>query len=397
MGQKPILVFVLAVLLVLGITVRKVYPYHGNFSVLIGIWEGFYLLNPGYFPENFVVHSDGGYDGQFFYLVARYLYDPSFSYPPILDAFELRFSRIGLSLLSGFFSFFSGFSFYPYITFVILWVTHFLASYLIYNQYKDTEYNFYYIFFLYSPFAWNSNLLLVSDSLFASTFVFIVLSFKKIGLNFFSSNAESYRILKKEFYIPLFFLTCFFLSIRETSLPIIGTFLLFAIWKFHFPSIWILTLSLFVYGGFKTIIKFKMFYFLGTNPLGFMELIDYPLLGFIKSFGMIQNITAKTIIREIGKLAVFSLFITQILSLKNILSEINKLKYLPLLFFSLLMVFAEVGYWLTFDNISRFFTISVPFMIFLRTEKKDFQSYGFFSFILILFLLFFARMLFLSR
>lgn len=397
-GQKPFWVFVLiAFFLISGITIRKTLPFQGNLSALIGVWEGFSLINPGYFPESFVVHSDGGYDGQFFYLIARYLFDPSFSFPPILDSFELRFSRIGLSFLAGFFSFFLGFDNYPYITFLLLWMAHFFASFLLYKKLQNTKYNYLYLFFLFSPFAWNSNFLMVSDSLFASCFVFIVFSFEAIGLVFFSEKGESYRIHKKEYYLPVFLLCIFFLSIRETSLPIIGSFLLFAVWRLHFPAIWILSLALLVYGVGKFLLKYQMFYLQGTNPLGFLELIEAPLWGFVKSFGTIQNWDMKTLAREVGKIVIFGLLVAQSFSIKNAFSEANKFKYLPLLFFSLLMLVAEEGYWLTFDNVSRFLTISVPYIILLKSQNKNFRSYVFFHLVIVLFLLFLGRMVFLGK
>ena len=382
-----------ALVLIILVTFRKVFFYNGNLTTLIGIWEGFYILNPNYFLENFVIHSEGGYDGQFFYLIARYLYDSKFTYPPILDSFELRFSRIGLSLLSGFFCFWFGFEYYAQVTFFLLWSFHFLATYLLYKKFFNSSYSYLYLVFLFSPFAWNSNFLLISDSLFASIFVFLVLSYKKIGLDFFSREAESFQIYSREYDIPIFVLTLFFLIIKETSLPIVLSFLLFAIWRLHFQSIFILIISIIFYLLFLAFVKYKMFYLQGTNPLSFLDLIDYPFLGFIKSFLEIQSFNFKTIIREVGKFFIFLLLSIQILCLKNSLYEKNKIKYLPLAFICLLMIFAEVGYWLTFDNVSRFLTISVPYIIFLKVHKKNFVSYGFFKVIGILFIFSYARML----
>jgi hypothetical protein len=385
----------IALLLIFFITAKKMFLYEGNLSALIGIWEGFFSLNPQFFPKGFVVHSDGGYDGQFFYLISRFLFDSNLSSPPILDSFELRFSRIGLPFLSGIFGIFTDFSYYPLYTFFYLWAFHFLATYFIYQNFKNTEHYYLFLLFLYSPFAWNSNFLLISDSLFASFFVFFVFGFKWIGLDFFSNNAFVPR--SKEYFFPVILLTIFFLSIRETSLPIVGSFLIFAIIFKHRPAINILAISIGLYILFRFHIKYKMNYLLGTNPMGFFDLIDYPFFGFFRSFTGIESIDFKLIVREIGKISMFILFLIQILTFRNIKNHKEIVLYLPLLFFTLLLIFAEQGYWLSYDNVSRFFTVCLPFVIFLKGYQSDFKEHGYFGIIFFSFILFLGRMLFLSK
>ena len=99
---RPIYLICGYLLLLLILTYFKIQPYNYNLSSLIGLWKGFVELNPSLIDKAFVVYNDGGYDGQFFYLIAKSLFTEGLNSFPIMDSFFIRFNRIGLSLLAGF-------------------------------------------------------------------------------------------------------------------------------------------------------------------------------------------------------------------------------------------------------------------------------------------------------
>ncbi|MCB1176722.1 MAG: hypothetical protein KDK36_03990, partial [Leptospiraceae bacterium] len=183
----------------------------------------------------------------------------------------------------------------------------------------------------------------------------------------------------------LFITTSFLISIKESSLPIVGILTLISFIQGKKEHWLIFLTNIILYFLLKFIIEYKMNYLLGTNPMGFFDLIDYPLFGFIKSF------TFASFAKEITKLILFSYYISLILQYKNFKNFIQLLHSIPIAFFLTVIVFAEVGYWLSFDNISRFFTICLPYVILISNFKKNYRFYGMKELSVILFLLFILR------
>jgi hypothetical protein len=127
----------------------------------------------------------------------------------------------------------------------------------------------------------------------------------------------------------------------------------------------------------------------GTNPLGFLDLIDYPLFGFFKSIQLKSISNIKSLIKEFAKFPIFIFYIILILNLKNIINFRSLLLNIPIAFILFTAGVGEVGYWLSFDNISRMFTISIPWIILLKQENKAHNDYYalYLGFLIFLFLI----------
>ena len=268
----------LALFFIILLTYTIIQNYKGNFTALVYAWEGFYNLNKKFFPEGFVIHTQGGYDGQFFYLIAYYLFSLDID-PPILDSFEIRFRRIGLSILGGILGSIFEWKNYGVATFVGLWIFHFLSSFVLYKLLLKSEQQYLCLIYLFSPFSWSSNFLLVSDSLFASFLIFTIYFMQKIGFSLIQEESNKKKVSIFLYMLSLFVII-FFLLIRETGIIFVFSFLLLAIYRKSRGWVWIFSLSIFVYSIFVVYVSFFHSHFSGTNSLSFLELIDFPFFGF---------------------------------------------------------------------------------------------------------------------
>ncbi|MCX7997839.1 MAG: hypothetical protein N3A69_02655 [Leptospiraceae bacterium] len=370
----------LAFLLISILTAIGLSKYSYNFTAFLYVWEGFYKLNPQVFFENFVIHTQGGYDGQFFYLIAHYLF--SNSSPPILDAFELRFRRIGLSLLGGSLGKIFGWKNYALVTFVMLWFFHLFSSFLLYKMLERSKQQYLSLLYLFSPFSWGSNFLLVSDSLFSSFLIISIVLLQRLGLNFNRQVANfenSYITL-----ILTFLVVFFFLLIRETGVLFVGTFLLIALVNKNWKVFLLLAFSLFLYGLFIIYVKFFHIHSQGTNPLSFMQLVDFPFFGLWKS---LQNssVEGKSLIKNFLVILLFCLACLHFTFFEKSLGSF--LFCLPLWSYSLLIFIAEEGYCSNYDNLSRFFTPCIPYTI-LFAREMNIQRKIYFSIVIFLFIIF---------
>jgi hypothetical protein len=171
-------------ILMISIDLKKTSYYDFNQSSLINFWEGFHTLNEGYTETEFVIHRKGGYDGQFFFINAKYLYSKSLPFPK-LDSFDLRFSRIGLSIIVGFFCFLTSFKYYSLICLIVLISFHLVSFYILYSILEEKIRHFSLIY-LFSPFSINSIFLLVSDSLLISLVIILYFMFRKCKISCFA-------------------------------------------------------------------------------------------------------------------------------------------------------------------------------------------------------------------
>nr|WP_210414268.1 hypothetical protein [Leptospira levettii] len=355
---------------VLGIIQFKISPYNHSLSALIGIWEGFYEINPNLVDPNFVVYKSGGYDGQFFYLLAKDLFNDS-DWNLIVDSFYFRYHRIGLSLISGFVSHLLGSEHYPLIILTILFSTFLFSVYCLYDLLPEKS-KWLVLFYILSPYSLNSNLLLVADSFFVSLAI--------ISYYFFTKKNLTLSFL--------FFLITVFT--RELGVLFLAPIVLGALyqrqWKqvilFSLPGILFLG---FLYSGWKNSPNH-----LGTNPLGFKDMTDFPLFGFVKSFFDQNQFQFK--LKEFPKLLFLVSFLSMIMisisSIKNSLQkDLNLL--VPILGSLLVIAIAEEGYWRSFDNLSRMFTLILPFSLLLEgvTKKPSFKIFLITSLTLFFFLL----------
>lgn len=335
-----------------GLIFFKTAPYDHSLSALIGIWEGFYEINPNLVDSNFVIYKSGGYDGQFFYLLAKDLF-VSTDWDLIVDSYHFRFHRLGLSLLAGSISNLVGFFYYPMVTLTILFSTFLISVFCLYSLLPESK-KWYVIFYLFSPFSLNANLLLVADSLFVS--------FGIIAFYFFKN--------KKDFWAVFFF----FMMVITRELGVL--FLIPIIFKALGGKKWGQMFAYSIPGfAFLCLVIFGLIHppnHLGTNPLGFKDMTDFPLFGFFKSFQENGSFQFKP--KEFPKILFFisliSITVVSVQSLKNNFPK-NIHVFVPI-FGSLFVIFiAEQGYWRSFDNLSRMFTLILPFSLLLEDSFKN--------------------------
>lgn len=374
-------------LLLVGILIFfKISAYEYNLSSLIGIWKGFAVENSNLIDKGFVIYNDGGYDGQFFYLVSKSLFTEGIQSFPILDSFFLRFNRIGLPILAGVLNAIIGFQFYPISTLILLLFFHLLSFYLLYKI-LDSEIKYLSYFYLFSPFSLNSNLLLVSDSLFVS---FAIICFYQIKIKLNQVNTTLFN------FVLLLLISLGTCLIKESGLVIIFTFMLIELIDTKYKNSFVLFLSIAAYLIITQMFKLLPKIHLGTNPLGFLDLIDYPLFGFFKSIQLNSISNLKSLIKEFAKFPIFIFYIILVLNLKNITSFRNLVLQIPITFILFTAGVGEVGYWLSFDNISRMFTISIPWIILLKQENKAHNDYYALNLGLLILLFLIIRILFIK-
>ncbi|MEM7179527.1 MAG: hypothetical protein AAF518_01335 [Spirochaetota bacterium] len=394
----------LAIFFYLGLQIllvaSKSKPYAYNLSSLIGIWQGFAEPNASYMQPGFVVLKNGGYDGQFFYLLAKYLYtsDPA----PYLDAFFLRFYRIGLPLLSGLITSLFGFAYYPIITLLLLHLVH-IASYVVLHKMLPKQYASLSLFYLFSPFLINTNLLLVCDAFFTANIIFTLHYLHKGGIDFLRPIPERslHRTLPKyrgAGAILIAVLLCFYLLlIRETAAFIIAPLCLYLLLQKRYAMVGLFSLPLLAYLVFRISSKHWIQAESGSNPLSFFQLIDYPFFGLYKSLAASAGPGWKAIIRKLGKLPIFIYYIFLVIQIFNIRSLRLTISFLPILCILGVSAIAEQGYWLSFDNISRMFAFSTPVLILLRAQNPNYKTSGIFAWHLVLLLLLGFRILILKE
>ncbi|TGM77879.1 AZOBR_p60025 family cell surface glycopolymer formation protein [Leptospira bouyouniensis] len=363
---------------VLGLIDYKITPYDHSLSSLIGIWEGFYEINPNLVDPNFVIYKSGGYDGQFFYLLAKDLFNEN-DWSLIVDSFYFRYHRIGLSFITGLFSHFLGSEHYPVITLTLLFFTFSASVYYLFKLLPD-ESKWLVLFYLFSPYSLNSNLLLVADSFFVSLAI--------ISYYF-------YREKKFAIAFVFFLLTVFTRELGILFLaPIVFVSLFKREWKnvFLFSLPGILFLAFLFYGWMNTPNH------LGTNPLGFKDMTDGPLFGFVKSFFDQNTFQFKP--KELPKLLFLFSFLSILIvcysSIKeSFLKDIDIL--IPILGSMFVIAIAEQGYWRSFDNLSRMFTLILPFSLLLHDVTKRYSFRFFLGTSIVLFIFLLIRILFITQ
>lgn len=361
-----------------GLTYFKITPYDHSLSALIGIWEGFYEINPDLVDPNFVIYKSGGYDGQFFYFLAKDLF-ASGDWGLIVDSYHFRFHRIGLSLFAGVISKLIGFSYYPEITLCFLFILFFLSVFCLYSLLPEKN-KWMIVFYLFSPFSLNSNLLLVADSLFVS--------FGIIAFYFYQNKKD---------LLAVFF---FFLMVitRELGVLFLAPILLKNLKDKEWRNVFLYSFPAF---AFICLVGYGLLYppnHLGTNPLGFRDMTDLPLFGFFKSFKEGDSFQFK--LKELPKILFFvsfvALTITSIQSLKKSFS--TDIYLLVPIFGSLFVILiAEQGYWRSFDNLSRMFTLILPFSLLLEKAREKLFLRLFLGISITLFVFLIVRILWITQ
>ena len=374
-----ILSFCILTFILIGV---KISPYHYNLSALLGIWQGFVDLNPGYIPKDFIVFQNGGYDGQFFFILARYIYEDNLNFP-VLDSFYFRFHRIGLSLLVGFLCKFLGFEFYPLLCLAILLGLHIFSFSLLCKLLPEEKYAFSLIY-LFNPYSLAGILLLVADPL--------LLSLGTIAIFFIYRAQNSKRQSKSWIGLSVIFFS-FSLLVRETSFFIILPLILYFAIKKEFFKILPLAIPLVFYTAFLIYTQLFPVPHKGTLPLRFIDMVDYPLFGFFSSLKFVPEDAGFLKLVKTGlKLFLFGLYLQLGCNLLNVSFQLYRtirnhsfsLKNVyPLLLLSpafltfLVITIAEQGYWNHFDNIVRMFTLSLPPVLIAKAWFPGYKDYGF--------------------
>ena len=295
-----------------------------------------------------------------------------------------------MPILSGFLSILFGFEYYPYLVCAMLAFLHVLSAYFLKKMLPASRRGMYLIY-LFSPFTINSDLLLVSDGLFAAFFFILSYALGRAGI-FLGKEGRLKRSIEfhKELFLPLFLGSLLFLSIRETSLPFFGAILLFTMLRRQFFVFFPLCCALGIYLIFFIFVgQFKGFPE-GINPQSFLNLIDLPVLGFVKSISM-QDI------RDLPKFLLFFLLISLGLGATNLKKLNDQILYLPIYFIILLGLVADETYWATFDNSSRFFALAVPYTILVSGRISAFRFFGLLEVNILLFWALLARFWFLKQ
>lgn len=378
--MKPRDLWIVLFLFILGVTglvYIKTEPYGNSLSALIGIWEGFYEINPNLVDSKFVIYRSGGYDGQFFYLLAKDLFAES-NWDLIVDSFYFRYHRIGLSFTTGILSLLFGSEHYPILTLILLFTTFLFSVYCLYELLPKHS-KWLALFYIFSPYSLNANLLLVADSFFVSLAII------------------AYYFYSKENHLFSFLFFLFTVFTRELGIlflaPIVFEFLRTKHWKlgFVYSTPGILFIGFMFYGWVSTPNH------LGTNPLGFRDMTDYPLFGFVKSF--LENGSFQFKWKEAPKLLFLLSFIAMVgVSIssirKSFLKDLEVL--LPILGSLFVIAIAEQGYWRSFDNLSRMFTLILPFSLLLKEGQKNLGFKIFLGSSLLLFFFLLIRIVFIT-
>ncbi len=384
----PILLFCFC-LLFLSLVLWKIHPYQNATSSLIGIWEGFAEINPNIAEPGDVIYKDGGYDGQFFYYLAKSMF-ADLEWDVIVDSYYFRLHRIGFTLLVGLPASIIGFSNYATIGLSIS-LFLFLTSVLCLYQLLPKEHRYLTVFYLFSPYSLNSHLLLVADGVFTSLFIITIF------------------LLEKQYHLIVILLVATLtVFTRELGIILLIPIVIsnFSLKDYKFAVLYSFPILLFI--SFLIWTRSSIPNHLGTNPLGFGDMIDYPLFGFVKSF--FDNGIFHLSPKESTKLLLFlqaslliaffsNSFLNKSISIKDIFSNSKNtgILLLPILASLSILLIAEQGYWRSFDNLSRMFTLSVPLVILLksRVNSKLLDYFLYLSLILFFFLV--LRILFITQ
>ena len=155
--------------------------------------------------------------------------------------------------------------------------------------------------------------------------------------------------------------------------------------------------SIIFYFAFVFYLRFFLDANPGTYPLTFLDLIDYPFFGFFKSISFSTPMNLSPFVRELAKYPIFIFYLLLLLNLRNIKTVQDFVWFLPILFILFTAGIAEQGYWLTYDNIMRMFTLSIPMIILYKNSKKSYNDFGILWFGIVLLAMLIVRILWLKK
>lgn len=385
----PIALFLIVVIL---LTAARIAPYGYRMSALIGMEQQFIDLNPGATFEGIVVFKDSGYDGQFFYLIARDLFDPSFD-EPVLDTYRMRMGRIGMSLLVGLPASLLGWQSYGLIAFAILQLLQILAFLSLRSMLSEKN-RYLALFFLFSPFSYNSSLLLVSDSLMVAVAVLGLSMLEKGGFRF-STDGEDRTDYRSRWTIGATLLLCFLVTIRDTALFALAPIGLLFLYRKSLRGVILAALPVLVFLAWMAAVRLLETH-PGSNPVHYDAKLGGPMVGFFQSLNGEAFASIKGAAREMSKYLNLLYLLIMVSTFFYIRSLPTAALFSPLIFTAALSVFSVVEYWATFDNVNRMFTLSIPIMALLRDRIPNMRSHGLFLLSVVFLLLLAVRLVWLK-
>lgn len=385
----PIALFLIVVIL---LTAARIAPYGYRMSALIGMEQQFIDLNPGATFEGIVVFKDSGYDGQFFYLIARDLFDPSFD-EPVLDTYRMRMGRIGMSLLVGLPASLLGWQSYGLIAFAILQLLQILAFLSLRSMLSEKN-RYLALFFLFSPFSYNSSLLLVSDSLMVAVAVLGLAMLEKGGFRF-STDGEDRTDYRSRWTIGATLLLCFLVTIRDTALFALAPIGLLFLYRKSLRGVILAALPVLVFLAWMAAVRLLETH-PGSNPVHYDAKLGGPMVGFFQSLNGEAFASIKGAAREMSKYLNLLYLLIMVSTFFYIRSLPTAALFSPLVFTAALSVFSVVEYWATFDNVNRMFTLSIPIMALLRDRIPNMRSHGLFLLSVVFLLLLAVRLVWLK-
>ncbi|EQA46285.1 putative membrane protein [Leptospira broomii serovar Hurstbridge str. 5399] len=363
--------------------------YDWNPTSQINFGKEYCDLNSLQVPKGAIVfHGEegnlgAGYDGQIFYFYSRMISGLALDWP---NGFEtsVRAPRIGYPLLAAPFGWLGpyGTIFGMYFLHIFFMIISFLAIRdLLPNRQKILS-----VFYLFSPFALGSYILLVSDTILISLLVFAYWAYKKERFILFSLVGGLALLTKEQALFLLFPLGVDSLLKKDFR-----------------RSLWILT-SLVLPGLWNLFLKFK---FPEATPARFADFFD-PLGGIIGYLREIYGLMVGSVpldgglFRSLAKK--FSRFPLLILFLSGctLLFRGDWKKGFPFrLGFALTMfsIFSAgyILYWATYENISRMFTVSIPLLILWQAEDDRLSAWHYWGICGIVLILFFVKIAFIAK
>ncbi|WP_165778798.1 AZOBR_p60025 family cell surface glycopolymer formation protein [Leptospira perolatii] len=365
--------------------------YGWNPSSQVNFGKEFCELNKSETPNGSIVFLGekgdlgAGYDGQIFYFYSRMLSGFSLVWPPGFEE-SLRAPRIGYPLLASPFGWFGqyGTIFGMYLLNLGLMVISFLALRSILPLHKK----YLSAFYLFSPFALGSYVLLVSDAVMISLVVLAYWAYKKEKYAIFIIFGSLAILTKEQALFLLFPLGVQTLWQREYRKSIFVLCTVFA------PIAWALFLRI---------------HFSEMKPVryaGFFEPFEGIGRYLFELWESAQELIASDS-EEVGFRAFakkFSRFPLVLLLVSScvLLFRGNYKKASVFRFGIALVVFTVfsggyVLYWATYENISRMFTIAVPLLILWQSEDDSLKTWHFWVITLLVLFALFIKLAFISK
>ncbi len=387
--------FIYQILLIIFYTSQVNY----NINLLLHLNEQYYKLNSQTQFPSMVILKQEGYDGQFYYFISRFIYDPNIE-KIYLDSVEFRFLRMGAALIYGIIPSFTGWNFYVMNALFINFLIFSISYILLYDLLKQ-ENKYLAFIYLFNPFTILSNMLLLADTIFTGFFIIFLYLLKKAGISI-ESIEKPVKI--NYYYIAAMSTGILLILIKETVIFYFLTFLFLSRIKKNkvvYISFLFLLISFVIW-------YFSIKHYISSYP-SFISLSEVSHTSRIRiPFESIKNIILHHISNfklhnSIPIFLLILLYFSLLFNLKNLFSSISSQKtrqeviyqfilYIPILFIITIIPVVDIEYWFAFDNISRIFLFAFLWIILLKNLKQnDYNDYYFLTLSIVFDFLFLIR------